>query len=165
MATCVFFSITLISGSGLWYLHCISMASHLGFDFQRSCTPQLSMPTSQQSQDPWEIGGLFSISHWESHSCNHMLGIKVLIVHIGIRKGNFYLRSQGRNGSLNKMLGDSGASVMSQCEWSQRANASLVLSLIILLSVYLTSPLKSQSWKGKNTLSGEVIELSHSPNV
>lgn len=89
----------------------------------------------------------------------------MLIVHIGIRKGNFYLRSQGRKGGLNKMLGDSGASVMSQCERSQRANASLVLSLIILLSVYLTSPLKSQSWKGKNTLSGEVIELSHSPNV
>lgn len=63
------------------------------------------------------------------------------------------------------MLGDSGASVMSQCEWSQRANASLVLSLIILLSVYLSSPLTSQSWKGKNTLSGEVTELSHSPNV
>lgn len=64
------------------------------------------------------------------------------------------------------MTGDFGASVLSQCEQSQRANSSLLLSLIILLSVYPTSQLTSRAGKGKThfgDLAGELTASPYSP--
>lgn len=64
------------------------------------------------------------------------------------------------------MTGGFGASVLLQCEWTQRANASLLLSLIILPSVYPTSPLRSGAGKGKThfwDLVGELTVYPYSP--
>lgn len=64
------------------------------------------------------------------------------------------------------MTGDFGASVLLQCEQGHRANSSLLLSLIILPSVYPTSPLTSRAGKGKThfwDLAGELIVSPYSP--